>query len=268
MLDATATISDGSKLEMKGIHDRLVSRLQQLSRDELLALYDAAAEATECFRALAKSGKNPVTEVLGGVDRIEELEHFPPGDVVDPSTHSHFYYHAHAAHERAANEHGHFHTFVSSKKLFPKLQPTALPEGAGTDDEMAWIAHLVGISTDASGRVIRLFTTNRWVTGEVWYDADALINMLDRFDMTVAQPSPDLNRWITAVTHMFRPQIADLIRSRGLRVADFQAVHPDRDVFEDRGLQVTSEMPVDFIGQIRAIETALDRAETCFANAT
>lgn len=260
MLEA-ATIPDGAKPELTGVDDRLVSMLRQFSRDELLDMYDTAAEATECLVALAKSGKNPVTEVLAGANVFEEWSHFPTGDVIDLDTHSQFYYHAHAAHERAANEHGHFHTFVRSKKLFPKLQPAALPEGAGTDDEMAWIAHLVGISTDASGRVIRLFTTNRWVTGEVWYDADAVIGMLDCFDMTIAQPSSDLNRWITAVTRTFRPQIADLIRARDLRVAKLQAAHPDREVFEDRNLQVTSEITVDFLAQIRAIEAAIDRAQ-------
>jgi len=103
-----------------------------------------------------------------------------------------------------------------------------------------------------------LFTTNRWVTGEAWYDADAVIGMLVRFDMTVERSSPELNRWMTAVIRMFRPQIEDLIRARDARVAQFQAAHPGSDVFEDRALQATSEMPVDFLAQIRAIEAALN----------
>ena len=36
-----------------------------------------------------------------------------------------------------------------------------------------------------------------------------------------------------------------------------RSAHPDRDVFEDRELQVTSEMTVDFLAHIRAIEAAL-----------
>lgn len=239
--------------------DALVTRLRQLSRDELLVLYDAAAEAIACAGALAEDGTNPVTEALNGADVVEEWAHFPAGDVVDPDTHSQFYYHAHAAEERAAGEHGHFHTFVRPKQLYPELQPAAVPEGIDADDAAAWIAHLVGISTDATGRVIRLFTTNRWVTGEAWYDADAAIQMLDRFDMTVEQPSPELNRWVTAVIRMFRPQIEDLIRARDASLAQFQDAHPASDVFEDRALQVTSEMPVDFLAQVRAIEAALDR---------
>ncbi len=213
-------------------------------------MYDAAVEATECAAALAHNATNPVTEALGGATVVEEWMHFPEGDVVDPHTHSQFYYHAHAAEERAGHEHGHFHTFIRPRKIDPALDPVSLAD-ASTDQNAC--THLVGISTDASGRVIRLFTTNRWVTGEVWYDADAVISLLDRFDITVDSPSLDLNRWVSAVMRMYRPQIADLIRARDVAVAS----HPGDNVFEDRTLQVTSEIPVDFLEQIRAIEAAL-----------
>ncbi|MEE8172364.1 MAG: hypothetical protein V3T62_05480, partial [Alphaproteobacteria bacterium] len=44
-------------------------------------------------------------------------------------------------------------------------------------DRSAWpsgddaLSHIIGISMDAKGMPIRLFTTNRWVTGEAWYKA-------------------------------------------------------------------------------------------------
>jgi len=116
---------------------------------------------------------------------------------------------------------------------------------------------MVGISTDASGRIIRLFTTNRWVTGEVWYNAAAVTALLDYFDIDVERPSHDLNRWVSATVRMFRPQIEDLLRDRDEHVAQFWRAHPGSNVFEDRALQVTSETPVDFLVQIRAIEAAL-----------
>jgi hypothetical protein len=238
--------------------ETLVVRLRQLSRDDLLAMYDAAAEAIASANALADNGTNPVTEALNGANTVEEWAHYPTGDVIDPTTHSQFYYHAHAAEERAVGEHGHFHTFVQPNRIDPALQPVVIPESAGIDDTAAWIAHLVGISTDPSGRVIGLFTTNRWVTGEVWYDAEAVIRMLDRFDMTVKQPSHALNRWVTSVVAMFQPQIEDLIRARDTKLKQFKAKNPESDGFEDRALQVTSEMPVDFLAQICAIEAAID----------
>jgi hypothetical protein len=225
--------------------DDLVERLREIAADELQAMYEAAAEATKCLAALAQAGKNPVTEAIDGADMVGEWAHFPQGDVIDNETRSQYYYHAHAAEERVEGEHGHFHTFVRH-------------DGATADDDKPRVTHLVGISTDASGRLIRLFTTNRWVTDEIWSDADNVIGMLDRFDITVDKPSPELNRWVSATLRMFRPQIVDLINARDARIAQFKAAHPDSDVYEDRALQVTSEIPVDFLAQIRAIETALE----------
>ncbi len=236
---------------------QLIGRLCPLGRDELLAMYAAAADVTEAIAALAEAGKNPVTAVLGGADVVEEWAHFPAGDVFDAATQSQYYYHAHAADERVAGEHGHFHTFVRPQRLDPTLTPVALAGNANLDDPALWVMHLVGVSTDASGRLIRLFTTNRWVTDEAWYGADDVISMIDRFEMTGDEPSAALNRWITGIAGMFRPQIADLVRTRDEAVAGHRRAHPDGDVFEDRELQVTSEMPIDFLAQVRAIEAAL-----------
>ncbi len=232
----------------------LLDALRGMSRAELLGLYDAALEAIESMAALADAGTNPVTAVLGDSDVVEEWAHFPPGDVVDRTTHSQYYYHAHAAEERAPGEHGHFHTFVRPRALFPELGPAQADDASRQGEPFT---HLIGISTDASGQLIRLFTTNRWVTAEQWYPADDVIAMLDRFDIAIDEPSPALNRWVSAVVRLFRPQIVDLIRARDEAIAHWRATHPDRDVFEDRALQVTSERPVDFLAQVRAIEAAV-----------
>jgi hypothetical protein len=246
------------------VSDRSVAfdRLCALGRTELMAMYDAAAEVIECVAALADEGRNPVTEVLASTSTVEEWAHFPAGDVIDPESHSQYYYHAHAAEERASGEHGHFHTFVRPKLVCPDRSPVSLADNAGEIAETAWVSHLAGISTDASGNLIRLFTTNRWVTDEVWYKAGDVIEMLDEFDITVKPPSYDLNRWVSAVMRLFRPQIVELLQARDETVARWQATHPERDVFEDRDLQVVSEIDVDFLGQIRTIEAALAATST------
>lgn len=215
------------------------SGLRDLPRSELDALYACAAEATAALAEMAEHGRNPVTEALAGADRVAEWAHFPEGDAVDPATHCRFYYHAHAAAERVPGEHGHFHVFVP-----------VTPDGTA-------IAHLVGISLDARGRLLRLFTTNRWVTGEAWRPAGDLIPLAERFAMRAGAPSLALGRWIGGIVGLFRPQIAALLRQRDARIAQFAGEHPGSDVLEDRALYVTSEMPADFLGQIRAIEDAL-----------
>lgn len=239
--------------------EALIARLKQLDRDELLDMYDAAADVTECLSALAEQGKNPVTEVLAGAEAVDEWAHFPQGDAIDRSTHSQFFYHAHAAEERASGEHGHFHTFVRPRALIPGLYPDNADDDADGEGPPP-ITHLVGISADSTGQLLRLFTTNRWVTGEEWHGADDALRLLDRFAVTGNEPSPLLNRWMTAVMRMYRPQIADLIRERDAVLARRQALYPDRDAFEDRELHIVSELPIDFLAQVRAIEAALDTA--------
>jgi hypothetical protein len=216
--------------------------LRGLPRSELLAMYAAAAEATACLTTMAERGTNPATEAIDGAAVVEEWAHFPHSDVVDPATQSRYYYHSHSADERVPGEHGHFHTFVRTA------------DSAGSADA---IAHLVGISTDASGGLMRLFTVNRWVTDETWFDADAVCSLLARFDLNSTESSQDLNRWVQAIMRMFRPQIEHLIRARDASVAAFRDTHPGEDVLENRALRVTSDMSVDFLEQIRAIEFAL-----------
>lgn len=229
----------------------------EVSQDELATMYEAAAELLECQRVLAKTRDNVVTEVLRGEPTFQQWEHYPRGDVFDPETHSQFYYHTHVAHERVAGEHGHFHTFVRPAGLSLGVSPAPVPDFQPPAREMDLVAHLVGVSVDAFGQVFRLFTTNRWVTAETWYAADDVIRMLDHFDMDLGRPSWPLNRWLTATLRLFRPQIRELIRERDIRVAHHQEAHPDTNVYEDRSLNVTSEVRVSVEEQVEAIEARL-----------
>ena len=43
--------------------------------------------------------------------------------------------------------------------------------------------------------------------------------MLERFAITIEPPSRALNRWVSAVIRLFRPQIVDLIRARDETIA-------------------------------------------------
>lgn len=221
-------------------------RLRELDVSALAAMHDAAAEVVACTQELAQAGLNPVTAVLDGAAVVEEWAHYPSSDdVLDPSTRAQYYYHAHGAGERAPGEHGHFHTFLRRQDA-----------GALRDAPAGAITHLIGISMDRYGRPLRLFTTNRWVTGEDWREADDLIPMLDCFSVDVAQPHRALNRWLTALIGLFRPNIIDLVRARDRVLARWRPEN-DCDVYEDRALHVISQAPVDLVGQIRAIEERL-----------
>jgi len=209
----------------------------------------------ECMRVLEKVDLNLVSEVLRGHETFFELEHYPTDDVFDADSHSQYYYHAHRG---LSGEHGHFHVFLRGPGMPADARPVPYtgdepwPEG---DDA---IAHLIAISMDAYGRPIGPFTTNRWVAAEAWHGAEDVIRMLDRFRIDHAHPSWPVNRWITAMLRLFRPRIVSLIRQRDEAMRQWIQANPDVDAFEDRALEVTSELVVSIEQQNARARRALD----------
>jgi hypothetical protein len=185
----------------------------------------AAREALFCEQVLAKSGGNVLLETLREAKSIAAWEHFPPGDVFDPETGAQWYYHCHPP-EEGRIEHGHFHCFVR-------------PEGAGGP-----VHHLIAVGLDPYGKLVRLFTVNRWVVGDAWLDAQGTIALLPRFDVHLARPSYLVNRWLTAILGLYAEDVSSLIRERDQTI---EAHRPPEGTAprEDRALEVTSELAVD-----------------------
>ncbi len=230
--------------------------LHELPRSQLDTMLAAGEDILECYRVLARTGDNVVGELLRGQGKFLEWDHYPKGDIYDNECHAQYFYHAHPT-ELRGGEHGHFHTFLRAK---------GMPEGvapAPYDGDVEWpsgddaLSHLIGISMDPKGFPTALFSTNRWVTGETWFAARDVRAMLDHFAIDHARPSWPVNRWITAMPRLFRPLIDDLIASRDATVAAQRELHPDRDVFEDRGCEITSHASISVDEQIAAVRAAL-----------
>lgn len=228
--------------------------LKQLDRETLLAMYEAGKFALECERVLAKTGHNLVGELLKGQGTFYQLNHYPDGDVYDHETHSQYYYHAHRT-----GEHGHFHTFLRPKGMPEAIKPQPVADYIKPKDDNAALSHIVAISMDSFGHLRGLFTTNRWVTAEYWYSASDVAKMIDCFEIDHAQPSWPVNRWIGAVLKLYKPQIIALLEARDKSIADWMEKHPDRNVFEDRELEITSEYFSTVDDQIYALEKALGK---------
>lgn len=252
----------------------------KLSRAQLAAMAAAGDEIRECERVLHKSGDTVIGEALRGAGVFYEWNHYPEGDVYDPESHAQYYYHAHPPQLRAGQEHGHFHTFLRPRGMPPGMAPLMLPELAianapaqpddpplapvaqpnqgGNNDKLS---HLVAIAMAQNGAPARLFTTNRWVTGETWYAASDVCAMLDRFVVDLARPSWPLNRWVSAMFRLFAPQMAELLHARDATIMNWRRRHRGKvHVFEDRRLEVTSTIEIDLDEQIRHIDLALRRA--------
>ncbi len=226
--------------------------LSGLSRAELRAMLAAGEEVAECHRVLARGGLNVVGEVLRGQGQFIRLNHYPKGDVYDRDSHAQYYYHAHRG-----GEHGHFHTFLRAAGMPPGVRPA--PENAGRDwpsGEKA-LAHIVAISMDKRGFPTRMFTTNRWVTGETWYAAEDVVAMIDRFEIDHANPSWPTNRWITAMMRLFRPQVKALVLARDAVIAGRRQQYPERDTLDDRTFETVTEIDIDPKAQTDRIRAAL-----------
>ena len=116
------------------------------------------------------------------------------------------------------------------------------------------LSHLIAVSMDTYGFPIRIFTTNRWVTGENWYPAADVRVMLDRFLIDHAFPSWPVNRWISAMVGLYRPYIDVLLEARDEVVEQWRQERPDSDVFEDRDFEIASALPIsvdDLVAKVR-----------------
>jgi hypothetical protein len=124
--------------------------------------------------------------------------------------------------------------------------PQAAPLRHGMREE---VSHLVAVALDARGEPVRLFTTNRWVTGETWYRAEDVIGMLDRFTLGEEAGSALVNRWLAALVALFRPQIETLLRLRDRTIMDWRR-RRRANVFEDTRLEVVSSLDINLRAQL------------------
>ena len=234
----------------------------RLAAAEIEAMVEAADRLRACCRELAGRPGGILAEAMAGAGAVEEWRHYPEGEAYDPRSHAQYFYHLHPAALRAAGEHGHFHTFLRAEGM-PEAVPLLLPELAVADAPVpapqgaplqrgsrSEVAHLVAIAVDPDGRPIRLFTTNRWVTGETWYRAADAIGMLDRFAFARGALC---DRWLEATIGLFRREIAQLLRQRDETVMGWRRRRRSH-VFEDPRLEICSSLAIDLDAQLARVE--------------
>lgn len=209
--------------------------LSGLDRDDLLAMRGAADEVIECLRALEDGELSLVGEIKRGHGELPELEHYPPDDVQQEESQYFFHWHE----DRGDLEIGHFHTFL-------RLH----------DNEAT---HIIAISMQDESTPVNLFCTNQWVTDERLVDAEELIDSLALFNIDHASPSWPVNRWVSAMLVLFRPQIAFLLSHRDQRLTEAaeESGEEIETVWRDHSIEVTGLLPIDVDAQVRSIDKAL-----------
>jgi len=236
------------------MHRIAVREFSTFSRSRLEGMSKAADDVLEALRVMGKAGANPVSQVLRHQGEFLEFDHYPTGDVYDGETGSQYYYHAHRP---EIGEHGHFHTFIRAKGIPAGIEPAAYYGDAARPLGENAICHLIAVSMNRPGLPVGLFSTNRWVTGETFYPVGGVIRMLNCFDIDHVYPCLAVNRWLSALLRLFRPQIETLLVERDETIRKWRLRHPERDVFEDRELEIASEIPIDIDEQAARVDAAL-----------
>jgi len=145
-----------------------------------------------------------------------------PGEhgIFDRHTRCQFYYHSHGSDHEA----GHFHTV----RLFADRT-----------------AHLVAISIGADGWPQALFTLNLWAIGDAHTSAADLRRYVARFHLREHVGPSRLVRFVNLVFQAFGPEIERLQDEKVATLARHRAANPDREVFEDRSLEILSRTAID-----------------------
>jgi hypothetical protein len=211
----------------------------------------AALDLVDILEAFAAAGGHPVRDLLAAAP--DALLHYPAGDVQDSTTGSIWYYHAH---ERDWDEHGHFHCFLYTELVRRGARPIALPEQP--DFENGGLVHLVGVCFDVSGVPTRLFTINRWASGEWMYPARDVIPLIDRFKFGSGTPFPLTGRLLSATLRVLHPQVTWALRERD-RVLDERRKLDPAGFSENSSIEVTSELTFNLDDHLAALERAWAR---------
>jgi len=222
-------------------------RLTRWRQKNLLAY---ATQVLEAQRQMTTSkGGNILHHTLNKNSRHKRMNHYPKGDRIDHSTGAQYFYHCHRENLESL-EHGHFHCFLRYKHIPKSVRPTRLADWDKYIDNP--MTHLIAIGMNQFGQPIRLFTVNRWVTSEIWYDAKDVARFVKRYKMTLVDDPywQVLDKWVEGMLQLFAPQIAWLQCERETKIRTHQLHDPQLNPYTDHSLEELSEISIDIKKQI------------------
>lgn len=203
---------------------------------------DARRALAAHTEGLRRSGTDPVTLLTGaGVPAVHR--HYPAGDVYDMTSHAQFYWHSHRL-----GEVGHIHLFQRPRGM-PRGMAPAVPA-----PEADAPSHLIAVCFDPEGMPDRLFTTNRWVTGEAWYRAADVKAMVAGLRLGDVGRHGAAAEWLACLVRFYRPLIETLLDERDAAVEAWRLGHPGRDALNDERLEITSSRAVAFAADLGLAE--------------
>ncbi|MCH9690415.1 MAG: hypothetical protein K0U10_07180 [Gammaproteobacteria bacterium] len=218
-------------------------------KTQLLAHAEKALRAEQ--QMLGPKGHNILHYTLKNHLKHAQITHYPKGDRIDKKTGAQYFYHCHRE-NYDLEEHGHFHCFMRYPNIPKHITPTPLSDWDKHIDNP--MTHLIAIAMNRYGKPIRLFTVNRWVSSEIWYDAKHAKSLLNQFKMTLSDDAhwQVLDQWIEALLHLFTPQIIWLLKARDAFIKQTTELH-QKTIYNDKTLAELSTLPINLEEQIKWI---------------
>jgi hypothetical protein len=212
--------------------------LTTLGEEMFNSVADAGERLVSIHEALLNDGITLQAELFRDCSDkpITAWEHYPADDCRDPQSGAMYYYHAHEAESWHRDEHGHFHLFVR-----PSVN--------------ADFTHVMAIAMTAHGLPNALFSTNGWVTDEKMLPANDVMHLLEeRWQINRARPSWLVTQWLSAMISVLHPFTEKLLQLRDQQLTWSDDGKPMGVVLEDRSTHILSELPLDLMAVLQAIQ--------------
>jgi len=226
--------------------------LPELSVAKKKKMLQQALIVLEAQKSMMHGGKSILNYTLQRKKQHIGQTHYPKGDRIDYVSGAQYFYHCHRENIDTL-EHGHFHSFMRYKAIPKRIKPTQLADWDKNIDSP--MAHIAAIGMNQFGQPIRLFTVNRWVSFETWYDAEHVDYFLKKFTLRIEEDPywESLDRWVAGMHALFAPQISWLHLERDKRIAERKKKYPKVNPYEDERIEELSEISIDLAQQVNWI---------------
>jgi hypothetical protein len=180
---------------------------------------------------MGEQQSNPVLEILDTQQPFHENQKYPEDKLMFNCGVWHAYYHRHAPPYRFENEHGHFHIFhqVGNKQ---------------------W-THVAALSIDKKGLAQKWFITNRWVTDEVWQEAEKVLSFFD--DETEVEDLLLVERWLHAMVLLYQEELQQLLQQRDREIERLMKNSSLESVLNNRDYYILAEKEINLHNKLASV---------------
>lgn len=179
-----------------------------------------------------------LSAVVGRSRTMREFVHYPRDDVIDHGSGAQFFAHAH---DRKRNGYAHFHSFV-------RLSGRQFKVGRHNVT-----THIAAVAVNKQGWPVKIIVLNQWVIDDLWQPARRTLALLERMRFDARSPAGDAGRWLESLLHVYWPELKRLLEVRDQRLRRALEKHPDRNVLQDRRMEILGSVNINLPRRLRAL---------------